>query len=55
MEGDVGVVSEDVKHGEEVNIEEEWAEEISLGTPWVMELEGEECVLILIEEERLVI
>ena len=31
MEGDVGVVSEDVKHGEEVNIEEEWAEEKSLG------------------------
>ena len=31
MEGDVGVVSEDVKHGEEVNIEEEWAEDRSLG------------------------
>ena len=31
MEGDVGVVSEDVKHGEEVNIEEEWAEDRALG------------------------
>ena len=31
MEGDVGVVSEDVKHGEEVNIEEQWAEERALG------------------------
>ena len=31
MEGDVGVVSEDVKYGEEVNIEEEWAEDRSLG------------------------
>ena len=31
MEGDVEVISEDVKHGEEVNIEEEWAEYKSLG------------------------
>ena len=31
MEGDVGVVSEDVKHGEEVNIEEEWADYRALG------------------------
>ena len=31
MEEDVGVVSEDVKHGEEVNIVEEWAEDRSLG------------------------
>ena len=31
MEGDVGVVSEDVKHGEEVNIEEELAEDGSMG------------------------
>ena len=31
MEGYVGVVSEDVKHVEEVNIEEEWAKDISLG------------------------
>ena len=31
MEGDVGVVSEYVKHGEEVNIEEEWAEDRTLG------------------------
>ena len=31
MEGDVGVVSEDIKYGEEVNIEEEWAEDRSLG------------------------
>ena len=53
MEGDVGVVSEDVKHGDEVNIEE-WAKGRSLGTPWVMEREGEECVLNLTEEERLV-
>ena len=30
MEGDVGVVSEDVKHGEEVNIEDELAKDISL-------------------------
>ena len=28
---DVGVVSEDVKHGEEVNIEEEWAKDRSMG------------------------
>ena len=31
MEGDVGVVSEYVKHGDEVNIEEEWAEDRALG------------------------
>ena len=31
MEGDIGLVSEDVKHGEEVNIEEKWAEDRSLG------------------------
>ena len=31
MEGDVGVVSEDVKQGDEVNIEEEWAEDRYLG------------------------
>ena len=31
MEGDVGVVSEDVKHGEEINIEEELAEVRALG------------------------
>ena len=31
MEGDIGVVSEDVKHGEEVNIEEELVEEGALG------------------------
>ena len=55
MEGDVGVVIEDVKNGDEVNIEEEWAEDRSLGTPWVMEREGDECVLVLTEEERLVI
>ena len=54
MEGDVGVVSEYVKHGEEVNIEEEWAEDRSLGDAMVMEREGEECLLILTEEERLV-
>ena len=31
MKGDVGVVSEDVKHGEKVNIEEEWADDRALG------------------------
>ena len=31
MEGDVRVVSEYVKHGEEVNIEEKWAEDRALG------------------------
>ena len=31
MEGDVGVGSEDVKHVEEVIIEEEWAEDRALG------------------------
>ena len=31
MEGDVGIISEDVKHGEEVNIEEEWAKDRALG------------------------
>ena len=31
MEGDVGVVSEYVKNGEEVNIEEEWTEDRALG------------------------
>ena len=31
MEVDVGVVSEYVKHGEEVNIEEEWADHRALG------------------------
>ena len=31
MEGDVGVVSEDVKHVEEVIIEEDWAEDRALG------------------------
>ena len=31
MEGDVGVVSEDVKHVEEIIIEEDWAEDRALG------------------------
>ena len=31
MEGDVGLVSEDVKHGEEINIEEELAKDRALG------------------------
>ena len=31
MEGDIGVVSEDVKHGEDVNIKEKWAEDRAMG------------------------
>ena len=40
MEGDVGVVSEDIKHGEEVNIEEEWAEDRALGDTMSYGMEG---------------
>ena len=59
MEGDVGVVSEDVKHGDEVNIEEEWADDRALGDTVSYGAGGGratlvERVLILTEEDRLV-
>ena len=48
MEGDVGVVSEDIKHGEELNIEEVWAKDRSLrDTVGYGVGGGEEYVLIM--------
>ena len=45
MEGYVGVVSEYVKHGEEVNIEEEWAEDRAMGDTVGYRAGGErECI-----------